>query len=211
MTIIYLLHVESKRFEVTYSRDSLLINKSPSSSLATEFLLILVAFASFFWATIDGVASSWLVGPSVFATAITFATAEDFPNVYSGNCAAKIIDNSKTKFIIAWKHDKYEGKYQNMTFFLALRWLRCFSLWIAAIRKEVKVNKNFSLKQFTQKVTCRLNFFRWKVVELSYLIMTNSSSMISCVLLSNRLTYHVTFYFRLALTDWTPKPSLHYP
>lgn len=98
MTIIYLLQavVGSKRFEVTYSRDSLLIKKSSSSSLDAEFLLNLHSSS----ALTDGV-SLWrsipLVGPFVPAT--TFVG--DFPNVYRGNCVTEIIDNNKAKFIIA--------------------------------------------------------------------------------------------------------------
>lgn len=112
MTIIYLLHevaVECKRFEVTYSRDSLLIKKSSSSLPATEFRLI---FDPSTFAT-----ASIVISPAGTSATLEDA-ADDFPNVYGGNCVAKIIDNNKTTLIIAWKHDKYEGKDQNMTFSL---------------------------------------------------------------------------------------------
>lgn len=153
-TIIYLLHevaVESKRFEVTYSRDSWLIKKSSSSSLSKEFRLILKS-SSFRTRLIDGFPG----GTSV----------DDFPNVFSGNCVTKIIDNSKTKLIIACKHDKYEGKYIKtwlllvvrtllFHFFLSVRWFE----WIVW-RSEAPLNVNkISLEKFTQKVTFRVSSF----------------------------------------------------
>lgn len=163
MTIIYLLHavaVESKRFEVTYSRDSLLIKKSSSSSLKKEFLLVRVP-SSPFSAPFDGV-SWWSIALDGITSvlAMTFVD-EDFPNVYSGNCVTKIIDNNKTKFIIAWKHDKYEGKYQNMTFFSS-RAPRFVFLIFRVNCGDPKYRK--LLKQSTT-----INIFTWKVYTKSHI------------------------------------------
>lgn len=103
MTIIYLLHeavaVGSKRFEVTYSRDSLLIKLSSSSSLTKEFRLILDS------SLLRSVSIS-LAGDAVAIIAAIAGDADDddddgFPNVYVGNCVTKIIGNNKTKVIIA--------------------------------------------------------------------------------------------------------------
>lgn len=182
MTIIYLLHevaVESKRFEVTYSRDSLLIKKSSSSLLECRLILD------------SSSASISLAGTSVPA-APTFE--DDFPNVFGGNCVAKIIDNNKTTLIIAWKHDKYEGKDQNMTF--------SSSSARSTVSLRAKTRRSKSQQIFTrslyEKVTSWLSFL---VVEesltCSYLIMTNFGSMIKC-------KQHVTFHRQLPLTDWTP-------
>jgi hypothetical protein len=94
--------------EIGYSGDRLLIEKS-SFSLSSlllvmmEFLLILVAVLS---SLLDASRSFGVVVREIFDVVAdsTFA-CEDFPNVNSGNCTAKIIDNNNTKFIIAWKHD----------------------------------------------------------------------------------------------------------
>lgn len=95
--------------EIGYSRDSLLIEKSSSSSSSAsllvmmEFRLILVdVFSSLLGASRSFVGA---VVREIFVDADSTFACEDFPNVNSGNCTAKIIDNNNTKFIIAWKHD----------------------------------------------------------------------------------------------------------
>lgn len=76
-----------------------LIKKSPSSMLllvSMEFRLILIAVVSSLLVDAGDILElDWVVAEST-----TFAS-EDFPYVSNGNCTAKIIDNNKTKFIIA--------------------------------------------------------------------------------------------------------------
>lgn len=115
MTIIYLLHevvsVESKRFEVTYLRDSLLIKKS--SLFATEFCFVLESSSLCF----NGkCVSVWRADDTSVPTA-SICAADDFPNVADGNSVTKNIDNNKNKFIIDWKHDIYEGETSKHDFF----------------------------------------------------------------------------------------------
>lgn len=84
---------------------------------------------------------------------------------------------------------------------------RFFFEWISAIRKLLTKSTISTRKVYTKSHSRELIFFFFflgKSKLSSYLIVTNSDSMIKSECAVVRLTYHVTFYIQLPLTDWTP-------